>query len=161
MKSRTRRTVGVASGLALLAGAAMATPPVGVTVSRWAGVIEQQHFKYHDVHGSGLKVVLKTNMDTDFMLSSVVVAPGGNVGWHSHTGPVFINVRSGTLTLLEFHEGVCERRDVGPGLTILEQGTGVHNGYNLTGANVEYATAAFAPRGVPQRVDRPDPGCSP
>lgn len=154
-------SIQAAGVVVLLAAAALATPAVGVTVSRWAGTIPEQHFKYHDVEGSGLKVELKTNMDADFTMSAVLVAPGGNVGWHSHAGPVFINVRRGTLTLLEYQDGVCERRDVGPGLTILEQGTGIHNGYNLGEGNVEYATAAFSPRGVPQRVDQPDPGCTP
>lgn len=139
------------------------TAAVGVVVSRWAGIIGEGHFKYHDTgDGPGLRLELKTNMATDFTMSTVVVTPGGNVGWHTHTGPVFINIRSGTLTLLDYHDGACERRDVGPGLTILEQGTGIHNGYNLTGQNVEYATAAWAPRGVPQRVDvSPAPPCAP
>jgi hypothetical protein len=148
-----------ASGILLLASVATATVPVGVTVSRWTGVMEAGHFKHRQPHTTGLKFQLMTNMDTDFTISSVVVNPGGNVGWHTHTGPVFINVRKGTLTLLEYRNGACERRDVTSGQTILEQGTGLHNGYNLTEATVEYATAAWAPQGVPQRVDMPDPGC--
>jgi quercetin dioxygenase-like cupin family protein len=144
------------------------TIAVGVTTSRWNGVIPAGHFKYHNTgnveNTPGLKLELKTNMATDFIISSVVVAPGGQVGWHTHNGPVFINIRRGTLTLLESRGGECERRDVGPGgLTILEQGTGVHNGYNLsTSENVEYATVGWAPRGVPQRVDiSPAPACTP
>ncbi len=161
MKYRSSVTLPVVIALLLIAVIALATPSVGVTVSRWAGVMEAGHFKHHEETTTGLKLELKTNMDTDFTISSVSVNPGGNVGWHSHTGPVFINIRRGTLTLLEFKDGVCERRDVAAGATILEQGTGVHNAYNLTGTTVEYATAAWAPRGVPQRVDMPDPGCAP
>lgn len=144
------------------AGASGNTAAIGVTVSRWTGKMPEGKFKYDRPDpGDGLKFDLHTNMVTDFTMSSVTVAPGGSVGWHSHTGPVFINIRAGTLTLLEYHDGVCERRDAGPGVTILEQGTGIHNGYNLGTSNVEYATAAWAPSGVPQRVDRPDPGCAP
>lgn len=145
-----------------------ATAAKGVSVSRWNGLIPQGHFKYHDggsaEGNSGLKLEVKANMDADFIVSSVAVAPGGEVGWHTHNGPVFINVRKGTLTLLEMRDGTCERRDVGPGgPTILEQGTGIHNGYNLsTSETVEYATVAWAPRGVPQRVDvSPAPPCVP
>ena len=148
------------AGIVLLASLATATAPVGVSVSRWTGVMEAGKFK-HEQDTTGLEFELEINMDTDFAISSVIVNPGGNVGWHTHTGPVFINVRKGTLTLLEYRDGVCERRDVVSGLTILEQGTGLHNGYNLTEATVEYATAAWAPRGVPQRIDMPDPGCVP
>jgi hypothetical protein len=156
---KTKKYLAASVGILLLAAVVTATVPVGVTVSRWAGVIEAGHFKHHEEHTTGLKFELKTNMDTDFTMSSVIVNAGGNVGWHTHTGPVFINVRKGTLTLLEYRDGACERRDVVSGLTILEQGTALHNAYNLTGATVEYATAAWAPRGVPQRIDMPDPGC--
>lgn len=155
----TKTYLSASAGVFLLTAAVTATLPVGVTVSRWAGVIEAGHFTHHEQQTTGLKLELKINMDTDFTLSSVNVSPGGSVGWHTHTGPVFINVRKGTLTLVEYRDGVCERRDVVSGLTILEQGTGLHNAYNLTGATVEYATAAWAPRGVPQRIDMPDPGC--
>ncbi len=159
--TKTKKFLATGAGVVLLVVAVKATAPVGVTVSRWAGVIEAGHFRHHEEQTTGLKLELKTNMDTDFTLSSVVVNPGGNVGWHTHSGPVFINIRRGTLTLVEYRDGICERRDVGSGLTILEQGTGVHNAYNLTGTTVEYATAAWAPHGVPQRIDMADPGCVP
>ena len=156
--THARKYCAGSAGIALLAFLATATAPVGVTVSRWPGVMEAGKFK-HEQDTTGLGFELEINIDTDFTISSVIVKAGGNVGWHTHTGPVFINVRKGTLTLLEYRDGVCERRDVVSGLTILEHGTGHHNGYNLTEATVEYATAAWAPRGVPQRIDMPDPGC--
>jgi quercetin dioxygenase-like cupin family protein len=161
-------------GSVLLLGAiAGATAPVGTTTSRYLGFVPRLEppFRYpeegertagdHDIRQDDqLRLQLRTNMDADMTVSTVTVAPGGNVGWHTHNGPVFIVVRRGILTLLD---GECFVREVGPGETVLEQGTELHNGYNLSMTmNVEFATVAFAPRGVPQRVDMPapSPGCS-
>lgn len=156
----------------LLAAIAGATPPVGTTRSQYLGFLPRLEppFRYpeHVEHAVGdqgnrqdqLGLQLRTNMDADMTVTTITVAPGGNVGWHTHNGPVFIVVRKGILTLLD---GECFVREVGPGETVLEQGSGLHNGYNrsLT-VNVEFAAVAFAPHGVPQRVDMPapSPGCS-
>ena len=36
-------------------------------------------------------------------------APGGHTGWHSHPGPVFLQVTKGTLTVYDYADRRCRR----------------------------------------------------
>ena len=49
----------------------------------------------------------KTLDSIDVVTQSITVAPGGHAGWHSHPGPVFVTVRSGTLTFYEADDPTC------------------------------------------------------
>src|SRR3989449_3696211 len=39
---------------------------------------------------------LKSHDNTDIVVVSIVVTPGGNSGWHYHPGPVLVTVKTGT-----------------------------------------------------------------
>src|SRR5256714_15676524 len=41
---------------------------------------------------------LKSHDNTDIVVVSIVVTPGGNSGWHYHPGPVLVTVKTGTIT---------------------------------------------------------------
>src|SRR6185437_8817795 len=41
---------------------------------------------------------LKSHDNTDIVVVSIEVAPGGHSGWHFHPGPVLVIVKTGTIT---------------------------------------------------------------
>jgi quercetin dioxygenase-like cupin family protein len=43
----------------------------------------------------------------DVATQVIVFEPGGQSGWHSHPGPVFISVVKGTMTFYESHDPDC------------------------------------------------------
>ena len=47
---------------------------------------------------AGYDVELKSRDNTDIAVANVVVAAGGNSGWHTHPGPVLVVVKTGTIT---------------------------------------------------------------
>lgn len=58
--------------------------------------------------------------DTDNVHLRIVksrVEDGVNVGWHTHPGPVFVQVQAG---FLKIYQGTCEPKVVGPGDTLVE-----------------------------------------
>jgi quercetin dioxygenase-like cupin family protein len=49
---------------------------------------------------AGGRVRVKANGALDVFVVQVTIPPGGNSGWHSHAGPHFTVVNSGTLTTI-------------------------------------------------------------
>ena len=57
------------------------------------------------------------------------VQPGAQFPWHSHAGPVVVNIISGELTYVEA-DG-CTEREYGAGQAFVDPGQGhVHSAYN-------------------------------
>ena len=73
------------------------------------------------------------------------VQPGAEFGWHTHAGPVIVNVVEGELTFVD-SEG-CVERDYPAGTAFVDLGHGhVHNAFNPTdGPTVLVATFFEAP----------------
>jgi quercetin dioxygenase-like cupin family protein len=105
-----------------------------------------------DIH---LKVKLKhdgeetTVVDVDEPSRTVVVRytvqPGAQFPWHSHAGPVFVNIVSGELTYVEAE--TCTERSYASGQAFVDPGQGhVHSAFNPgTGPTVFVATFYAAP----------------
>src|SRR3712207_2160645 len=101
--------------LALVVGAALATPRTGVTSTPLTratlGKFEAEH--------KGIEVESERT-SADVVLFEVVFEPGGSTGWHHHPGVGLASVKSGTVTVYdeECHksvykagEGFLERHD--------------------------------------------------
>jgi quercetin dioxygenase-like cupin family protein len=122
---------------------------------------------------AGFDVELNAKDNTDIAMSSVVVGPGGNSGWHSHPGPVFVVVTSGTITFYRAggpgnsensggatNPAVCSRTVYPTGSAFIEV---PHAGHVMLarneGTTQATVTAAYlAPAGAPLRIDQPAPG---
>nr|WP_243744841.1 cupin domain-containing protein [Streptomyces hainanensis] len=134
------------AALALLPGAAAATPGEGVTAETLAT----------GTSAGGLD--LTTRGATDVTMRVITVEPGGSTGWHYHPGRLLAIVASGTLTRTLDD---CTVEVSSAGETVLEPAGArhVHIGRNLgTEPVVLYATY-FVPEGSPLAVDAEDPGC--
>ena len=109
---------------------------------------------------------LEAPQPIDIATQIVTFQPGGYSGWHTHPGPVFFTVRTGTLTVYEGDDPRCTALVFPAGTGALEAGsnTHVHMVRNETDSVAEAVVTYMVPVGTPQsqlRSDRPDPGNCP
>jgi quercetin dioxygenase-like cupin family protein len=138
---------------ALMLRVARATPPHGVINTLIAGPVT-----FGEIHAMTLDpdytALIKTRGLSDGYVRQLTIAPGGDTGWHSHPGIVFVLVQSGTLTL--YHDDLTS--------TVYPAGTGfvespgdVHNAVNEGNTDLKLAVLFLVPAGEPQRIDEPAP----
>ena len=86
------------------------------------------------------------------------VQPGARFPWHSHYGPVIVNIVSGSLTYIA--SGTCDETTYSPGQAFVDAGHGhVHSAYNPgTEPTVFIATFFEAPETGALLIPA-DPGC--
>src|SRR5437773_9313846 len=65
---------------------------------------------------------LKSHDNTDIVVVSIVVTPGGNSGWHYHPGPVLVTVKTGTITFYMGDDPSCSAHVHPAGTTFFENG---------------------------------------
>ncbi|MGK2962276.1 MAG: cupin domain-containing protein [Gemmatimonadaceae bacterium] len=118
----------------------------------------------------GFKVKRKTGrweMDihakdpTDVIVASLTIQPGGHSGWHSHPGPGFVQVISGTVHFYEAADASCVPTVVSVGEAWLDRGETPHIVRNETGDPVTLLVTVFVPPGSAPRIDEPAPGNCP
>jgi hypothetical protein len=157
-RGRTKLVVALFVGVLAVAGAALATPGVGVLGIVHARGTNSDEIKVHSAAG----IKLKTGGPVDFVTQQITIAPGGTTGWHSHPGPVLVTVKSGALTLVYADDPTCAGRTYTAGQSFVDHGDEtVHTALNLGTTPVElWATYLVpGPAGAPFRLDAPDPGC--
>ena len=108
-------------------------------------------------HDGGTTVV---NVDDPSRTVDVryTVQPGARFPWHTHYGPVIVNIVSGSLTYVE--PGTCDETTYSPGQAFVDAGHGhVHSAYNPgTEPAVLIATFFEAPE-TGALLILADPGC--
>jgi hypothetical protein len=131
----------VLAGLAALviAATALATNGSGLTSTTLAkGTLQPIDVK---VKTGDWKTKLETKGTSDVIVTENRVAPGGNFGWHSHPGPSFVIVKSGTSTFYD--------------------GADTHIARNEGTTELVIIVARLLPEGAPARIDQPAPGNCP
>ena len=108
-------------------------------------------------HHGGTTVV---NVDNPSRTVDVkyTVQPGARFPWHTHYGPVIVNIISGSLTYVD--SDVCGETTYSPGQAFVDAGHGhIHSAYNPgTGPTVFIATFFEAPETGPLLIPA-DPAC--
>jgi quercetin dioxygenase-like cupin family protein len=108
-------------------------------------------------HDGGTTVV---NVDNPSRTIDVryTVQPGARFPWHTHYGPVIVNIISGSLTYVA--AGTCDETTYSPGQAFVDSGHGhVHSAYNPgTEPTVFIATFFEAPESGALLIPA-DPGC--
>jgi hypothetical protein len=101
---------------------------------------------------------LKSKPAFDIAVQAIAFAPGATSGWHSHPGPVFIQVTSGTMTFYMSDDPTCSPvvRKAGEGY--LDMGDHAHIARNETASPAQNVVTYFAPPGAVLRIDEPRPG---
>jgi quercetin dioxygenase-like cupin family protein len=154
-------TIVTAVGAALTA-VVLATPPSGVVTS-----IVLARARFLDAVDIKLKVgdrrkeVIHVPDAQDTVLQQMVLAPGGQSGWHSHPGPVVVLVKSGTVSFYSRESTGCGPQRYSAGEAFIDSGQGhVHLLVNEGSQNVEFWAMFFdvPPAGGAFRLDAANPG---
>ena len=104
---------------------------------------------------------LKAKPAFDIAVQTIAFAPGATSGWHSHPGPVLIQVVSGTMTFYMSDDPNCTPIVRTAGQGYLDMGDHAHIARNETTAPAQNVVTYFAPPGAALRIDEPRPGnCS-
>src|SRR5687767_10846851 len=106
-------------------------------------------------------VEVKAHPELDLAVQQIVFQPGGHSGWHSHPGPVFIQVVSGTMTFYESDDPNCTPIIRSAGQGFLDVGEHAHIARNETGSTATNVVTYLAPPGAALRIDQPRPGNCP
>jgi quercetin dioxygenase-like cupin family protein len=152
-------SLAVALAIAVYAGTVLATPPSGVKPTVF-GIGKLGSF---DTNGRIGAWSAKMNIKgaTDLHVLSNTIAPGGSFGWHSHPGPSFVIVKSGTATVYFGADPTCRPNRFRAGSGFVDKGLDVHLVRNEGTRDLVTVVVSFVPRGATRRVDEVDPGnCS-
>ena len=104
---------------------------------------------------------IKAKPAFDIAVQSILFRPGSQSGWHSHPGPVFIQVVSGTMTFYESDDPTCTPIVRTAGQSYLDKGDHAHIARNETDTPAQNLVTYFAPPGAALRIDEPYPGNCP
>lgn len=107
------------------------------------------------------EVDIHAKAPTEVTVATITLQPGGHMGWHSHPGPGFVQVTSGTASFYEAGDPSCSPTVVGVGQAWLDRGETPHIARNETGAPVTFLVTLFTPPGAQARIDEPAPGNCP
>lgn len=148
------------SALSFGAGNAFATPPSGVTTE----AVGSGTFEEFDVHmkTGAWKLFINTKGASDLNIVKSTVVPGGTFGWHTHPGPCFVMVLSGSATKYEGDDPTCTPEVTPAGGTFVDNpGPLGHVVRNEGAVNLVVVIARLVPQGAPIRIDVPNPGYCP
>jgi quercetin dioxygenase-like cupin family protein len=163
-RTRVLGATGLAAVVALVATALIVVPALATPASgEHPTLLAKAQFgeiKAKVVAGEW-KAEIETEGVSDLHVVKVTIDPGGTLGWHSHPGPRFLIVTSGTATNYEGEDSTCTPHRLGPGSGLFEPAGEVHNLRNETSEPLEYITVQLVATGAQRRTDEPDPGYCP
>jgi quercetin dioxygenase-like cupin family protein len=146
-------------GVAAFAGVTLATPASGVTnTPLGSGILASTDL---NIRTGAWKMDLRTKGDSTVVVTESRVAPGGDFGWHSHPGPSFSVVKSGTLTFYRGDDPTCTPTVYHTGDVLIDPGDTVHIGRNEGSVDLVLVVTRIVPAGAPTRIDEPNPGNCP
>jgi quercetin dioxygenase-like cupin family protein len=153
-------SVGVLA-VSAIAFAAVLTPSSGILMAPVfvrASFVDPTDVRFK-VKGQHQEVInVKDARET--VMQQIVIAPGGNTGWHSHPGPVVVLIKSGQMSFYDSDDPTCTVRTYSAGQAFIDSGQGhVHIARNEGSQNLElWATYFDVPPGGAFRIDAPNPG---
>src|SRR4029450_14109831 len=129
-RKRVLAATGTAAVAALVATAlvvvpALATPPSGEHPTLLARASFGE-IKAKAIDGDW-KAEIETEGVTDLHIVKVTIDPGGTLGWHSHPGPRFLIVTSGTATNYLADDPDCTPPTIPTGSGLFEPAREVHH----------------------------------
>jgi hypothetical protein len=153
--------IGAAVAAAISVSLVWATPGSGTTSTLIGRATFDDPINVRRFGEDHWKVSVQAKPSLDVAVQTIVFQPGGQSGWHSHPGPVFISVVSGTMTFYESDDPDCNPivRHAGEGY--LDVGDHAHIARNETSDPATNVVTYLAPPGAALRIDQPDPGNCP
>jgi quercetin dioxygenase-like cupin family protein len=143
---------------------AVATPPVDISFTAVGRATMPEFDVKRKDKTLDWELRLEASQPIDVATQIVTFQPGGSSGWHTHPGPVFFTVRTGTLTVYEGNDPACTPNVFTAGTGAVEGATAkhIHMVRNETNSVAEAVVTYMVPVGAnPLRTDLPNPGnCS-
>jgi len=130
---------------------AWASPPVGVTPTLLNRATFEPFYVKTD-HDSPISFQAKARTDVDIVVRQHDYVGHAYTGWHKHPGPVFITVKTGTLTFYEYDDPTCTPIVVNHNEGYVDDGHG-HIGVNETNQPAVDISVILAPVGAPFRTE--------
>jgi quercetin dioxygenase-like cupin family protein len=156
----------VVAAVGITTGTAIATPSSGIVeapVVARGGFPDRTDAIFMSKVDNGRHVTLVRDA-AEMVVQRIVLAPGGNTGWHTHPGPAVAVVQQGELTLYQGKDRTCTGTTYAAGQAFVDPGQGnVHIAQNRGDTNAEVWVTYFdVPPGGSPRIDAADPGhCEP
>ena len=154
-----RILMGTVVGVFVCSAIAWATLGSGTTSTLVGPPTTYEAFKVKRdaAYGWNLKIDAKDGLKV--ATQTITFQPGGQSGWHSHPGPVFISVKEGTMT---FYDENCNATVRMAGEGFLDVGDDAHLARNESGAPAtNVVTYLLPPSATVLRIDAPQPvNCS-
>ncbi len=152
--------------LGVFAVAAVLTQSTGILMSpvfARASFANPTDLKF-TVYGNHSQEVIDVTNARETVIQQIVIAPGGQTGWHTHPGPVVVLIKSGQMSFYDGDDPTCTARIYSANQSFIDSGQGnVHIARNESHSeNLElWATYFDVPPGLAFRIDAPAPGnCS-
>ena len=106
-------------------------------------------------------IQIKSKPAFDIAVQTILFPPGSASGWHTHPGPVFIQVKSGTMTFYQSDDPSCTPQVRTQGQGFLDLGEHPHIAVNRSDAPAENVVTYFAPPGAALKMMATQPpNCS-
>jgi hypothetical protein len=106
-------------------------------------------------------VDIKAKPAMDIAVQSISFPVGSSSTWHTHPGPVFIQVAQGTMTFYMSDDPTCTPMVRTKGQGFLDLGDHAHIARNEGTEDAINIVTYFAPPGAALRTDQPNPGNCP
>ncbi len=90
-------------------------------------------------------IEMQTRGARDGLMARLEFGANGTTGWHTHPGPVIVQVASGTLTLRFPTRTGCKEQSFGPGTGFIETGGQIHEATAGSEPVVVFATFLAKP----------------
>lgn len=153
---------GLIAGVILPLAAQVAPPPIAPEVLTPRSIFtDDVDLKIKIKQERGRTVVVNTKDPSRTVVVRFTVQPGAKFDWHSHRGPVVVNMVQGSLVYVSAED--CSQREYPAGTAFVDPGHGhVHSAFNpLTeGETVFVATFFEAPAAGPLLIPAEAPeGC--
>lgn len=152
-------TVGVLGIGMLPLAAQVAPPPIATEFLTPRSVFPDDVDMKVKLRGEDETEVVKVLDPSRTVTARFTIQPGARFPWHSHAGPVVVNVSEGTLVFVETD---CSERSYPMGTAFVDLGHGhVHSAYNPTGGiTVIVATFFEAPAEGSLLIPADTPACA-
>jgi quercetin dioxygenase-like cupin family protein len=150
-----------ASAVNVIPSAALDPPPPPIAAEPLTArsvFPDEVDMKFKLKHPGGGTMVINVDDPSRTVDVKYTVQPGAQFPWHSHYGPVIVNIISGSLTYVP--AGTCEERTYSAGESFVDAGHGhVHTAFNPGSAPTVFIATFFeAPETGPLLIPA-DPGC--
>jgi hypothetical protein len=156
-----RLLVGAAMAAGIPAALAWATPGTSTSTLLGRGTFAETFKVEREDEARDWNLEVKAEGGLDVATQMITFPARSHSGWHSHPGPVFITVMSGTMTFYESDDPRCEPVVRTAGQGFLDVGDHAHIARNEPSAPAVNVVTYLAPPGATLRIDRPAPGNCP